>query len=395
LALAAHLRAAGVKTQVFGELMGFWRHRTPLGMSLVSSWGASHIAHPQDMLTLDEYEAARGVRLARPIPREDFIRYACWFGQQIVPDLDQRLVARVEPSNDDFQVTLEDGEVVHAKRVVIAVGLTPFIVRPAPFRDLPAEIASHTADHCDLGRFAGQRVLVVGAGQSALTSAALLHEAGAEVEVLARATSVRWTQRHLHRYGALAPLRRLLYAPTDVGPAGLSRLVGAPGLYRQLPHSLRERITARATRPSGAFWLRPRVDGVVPLTSGRAVTGATLEREGLRVTLDDQSERLVDHALLATGYRVDIRRYSFLVPELARAVRCIGGAPILDGAFESSVPNLHFVGAASAGTFGPVMRFVSGTRYTARAVTGRIVGRAAGLGLGRRRTLEPVMLEAD
>ena len=39
---------------------------------------------------------------------------------------------------------------------------------------------------------------------------------------------------------------------------------------------------------------------------------------------------------------------------------------------ESSVARLHFVGAYAALSFGPVMRFVSGTRYAARAVADRI-----------------------
>jgi len=50
-------------------------------------------------------------------------------------------------------------------------------------------------------------------------------------------------------------------------------------------------------------------------------------------------------------------------------VRQIYGYPELGTGFESSVPGLHFIGAAAAMSFGPVMRFVSGTGYTARALT--------------------------
>src|SRR4051812_1961619 len=52
-----------------------------------------------------------------------------------------------------------------------------------PSRRTGAPSCSHTADHRDLSRFSGRRVLVVGGGQSALESAALLHEAGADAEV--------------------------------------------------------------------------------------------------------------------------------------------------------------------------------------------------------------------
>jgi hypothetical protein len=345
----------------------------PAGMLLISSWGASHIAHPERALTLDAYQAAHQARLAVPVPVEDFIRYGLWFQRRVAPDVDRRMVARVEPAADGFRLALEDGESLHARRVVVATGLAPFVHRPRTFDGLPPSLASHTAEHNDLGVFAGRRVAVIGAGQSAFTSAALLRESGAEVEVIVRESEIHWVQRTLYRHTALAPLRRLLYAPTDVGPAGLSRIVGLPGLFSRLPREWRERIARRAIQPAAAPWLRPRVRGV-PIATSRRVVSATPAGERLRLALDDGSAREVDHALLATGYRIDVARYPFLAPELARAVRCVDGYPDLTPGFESSAPGLHFAGATAAATFGPVMRFVSGTPYTARAIARRVTG---------------------
>jgi FAD-dependent urate hydroxylase len=62
----------------------------------------------------------------------------------------------------------------------------------------------------------------------------------------------------------------------------------------------------------------------------------------------------------------------FLDPALRGAIKTSGGSPILKGAFESSVPGLHFVGIASALTFGPVMRFVYGARHAAAALTSHV-----------------------
>jgi hypothetical protein len=42
---------------------------------------------------------------------------------------------------------------------------------------------------------------------------------------------------------------------------------------------------------------------------------------------------------------------------------------------ESSVAGLHFTGALAAESFGPVMRFVVGTAYTAPALTQGVLGR--------------------
>jgi FAD-dependent urate hydroxylase len=80
-----------------------------------------------------------------------------------------------------------------------------------------------------------------------------------------------------------------------------------------------------------------------------------------------------DHVIAATGYAPNIRRLSFLEP-LLPAIRCLddarqaGALPVLDRVFQSSVPGLHFVGAISAPTFGPSMRFIYGTRFTAERI---------------------------
>jgi hypothetical protein len=78
---------------------------------------------------------------------------------------------------------------------------------------------------------------------------------------------------------------------------------------------------------------------------------------------------MVNHALLATGFRVDITKYPFLAPELLREVAMVNGYPVLKPGFESSLPGLHFVGAPAAYSFGPLMRFVAGTRFAGRGIT--------------------------
>src|SRR5439155_1696352 len=199
-------------------------------------------------------------------------------------------------------------------------------------------------------------------GQSVLESAALLAEAGAEVEVIVRRPAVHWLDQNVAWLKSEAnPVRRLFYPPTDVGPPGLNWIVATPGLFKRLPFPLQEKIAYRSIRPAGAGWLLPRVGGV-RITTGRAVTSASSGGERVKLKLDDGSERCVDHVLLATGYRVDVSRYDFLAPELLKAVRRVDGYPLLDLGFESSLPGLHFLGAPAARSFGPVCRFVSGSR---------------------------------
>jgi cation diffusion facilitator CzcD-associated flavoprotein CzcO len=254
--------------------------------------------------------------------------------------------------------------------------MAPFAWRPPEFDGLPIELASHPFDHNDLSSFAGKRVLVIGAGQSALESAALFREAGAEVEIVARAPRITWIAP---ANVDPSPLRRLYdgltLAPTDVGSRGTSWLAATPDLWRRLPRGMRNEIAYDVTKPKGSHWLTSRLDGVSICTS-RKVVAADAGDAGLKVELDDGSRRQVDHMLFGTGYRVDLTKYDFLPSELLSDLERTDGYPKLTAGFESSIPGLYFVGAAAAASFGPVMRFVTGSWYAAHAVTRRVLDRA-------------------
>ena len=375
LSAAAHLRAIqGLELHVFGEPMSFWGLHMPRGMLLRSPWAGSHISDPRHRLTLEAYQSASNGHLATPIPIERFIDYGHWFQRQAIPDVDRRQVEDIRAEAESFRLTLEGGQTLNARRVVIAAGIGPFVRRPEPFRGFPPSLVSHTSEHRDLSRFAGKQVLVVGGGQSALESAALLHEAGAEIEVIVRAPVVRWLHQRpwMHSW----PIEPLLYAPPDVGPAGVSHLVARPRWFSRLPRGWQDRLTSRSLRPGGAQWVRPRLKGMEILT-GRSVASATPIGERIRLQLSDGDERWADHVLLGTGYRVDISRYSFLAKDLLASIRQVNGYPQLDAGFETSVPGLHFLGAPAAWSFGPLMWFVAGTEFATPTLRQRLARKAS------------------
>jgi len=126
----------------------------------------------------------------------------------------------------------------------------------------------------------------------------------------------------------------------------------------------------------GAHWLPERLRDV-PLRTEMTIIRAQENGDALELRRSDGSRRAVDHLLLGTGYRVDVGRYPFLGRELLSKLRRSDGYPLLGPGLESSVRGLHFAGAAAAGTFGPVMRFVVGTAYAAPALAHHLAARAA------------------
>jgi hypothetical protein len=374
LATAANLEARGIDVKVYGEPMSFWERHMPRGMLLKSSWRASHIAHPDGGRMLDDYERATDTSLPRPIPMGRFIEYGRWFGDQLESPVDRRMVTRIDAHAGGFRVTLADGEVIEPRRVVVAAGVAPFAQRPTQFAELPDELATHSFDWDDLAEFEGRRVAVVGGGQSALESAALLHEAGAEVEILVREPVVRYIFANDRSRGRVKQMiRSAASAPTEVGPRGLSWVAAVPDLYRSVPSRIQPWVWYRCLIPFGSPWLTERLAGV-PVATGCAVTQASRQNGHVRLSLSDGSERDVDHVLLGTGYRVDVGRYPFLSDEILRGLRLVEGHPPLRSGLESNVPGLHFVGAPAGRSFGPIMRFVVGSWYAAPTVASRIAG---------------------
>jgi thioredoxin reductase len=370
LSAAAHLKAAGVDVRVFGKPMEFWADKMPAGMLLRSPRVASNISDPSDSHTLDAYEAANGLAPAAPVPLETFVDYGQWFQRQLISNLDQREVAAVEVTGNGFRVLLNDGISFLSKRVVVAAGIGPFQRVPEAFRSLPSAQATHCYSGFNVKAFAGRKVAVIGAGQSSLESAALLHEAGASVQIIARIPALRWIGQHpwLHNLG---PISSMLYSKHDIGPAGISRLVAAPNLVRRFPLPWRDKFRKRAVRSAGSAWLPARLKDV-NVKTGCFVAEARSSGSQVELKLNDGNVSRVDHVILGTGYAVDISRYAFLPQAIVKQVKLFDGYPVLSSGFRSSLPGLHFIGAPAARSFGPLLYFVTGTEFSSMALTSEI-----------------------
>ncbi len=376
LSVAAHLRKHGVEHRIFGPPMHAWRSMSP-GMFLKSLGFATSISTPQPHFTLPEYCRSRGLEDYEPIEIATFAQYGVWVQQSLVPYVEETTVTDLNRLNGRFVVTLETGETVRACRVVVAVGLTYFENIPALFRTLPRDLISHTAQHGDFSPFAGRDVTVIGAGQSALQAAALLHEHGAQVRIIAR-DGVHWGGRGPREWER--SLLDRVRVPISVLGHGRENWVleHIPMLMHYLPDDRRVPFTRTHLGPGGAWWLRERVEGKFPIHERSAVLSATAGdgKVRLHVREDGSGERdiLTDHVIAGTGYEVDVDRIGFMHADLAREVRRIARAPRLSRHFESSVHGLYFIGPASAFSFGPLFRFVAGAAYAAPLVARHLAG---------------------
>ncbi len=380
LSIAAHLRNEGVDFRIFGTPMHRWQAHMPKGMFLKSEGCASNLFDPSGVFTLRQYCGEKGLPYApyaAPVSLDVFTQYGLSFQRRFVPTVENVMVTALDKPSAAFELRLASGETLSARKVVVATGLSHTAHIPAELAQLSKELLSHSSRHHDLSGFKGKDVTVVGGGQSALESAALLHEAGAEVRVLVRRPFVFWNPvPSLRRRSLYKRLRRPM---SNLGPGlGPWLYSNAPNLFRYLPRQVRIARVRKALGPAGAGWLRNRVEGQLRITLGQFVRGVETRTEKVLLHLQGPDgafcQLSTDHVLAATGYRFALGSLSFLSQRLLSQLRSVGQTPILSPNFESSVPGLYFTGLASANQFGPVMRFLEGADYTARRVSHHIAG---------------------
>jgi hypothetical protein len=377
LSISAHLRALNIVHTVVGAPMDAYRVHCPAGMFLKSEPYASSIASPQPGYDISTFCKSHGYDYADriiPLAVERFVEYADWYTAQFVPDVREDLVTKVTPAGGGFQVDFAGSESVIAGQVVIATGVRPYRYIPGELSGLPAELVSHTIDHHRFDRFSGRRVAVLGAGQSALETAALLHEQGAEVRIVAREPNIDWHVRpkHVSRLGQIRQPR------TNLCEGWACKFYATPAAFRLLSPEQRALKGRTAVGPSGAWWLRQRVDGVVETLTGHHVQKADSSGDGVRLFLDGPKETVLDadHVIAGTGFRLDIARLPFLPPGLREKISTFQNYPVVSRLGESSVRNLYFAGAPTAASIGPSVRFIGGTHNVSRLLAKTLASRA-------------------
>ncbi len=381
LSLAAHLNPLGVDFRVFGPCMEAWDKHMPPRMFLKSDGFASDLYAPGDGYRLEDYCAEYGVPYAPvcpPVKRTTFVDYGMEFQRRLVPQLEQTMIVRVSQIPGGFELETAEGELVKARRVVLAVGISHFPYLPKVLSGLSREAVSHTFHHSDFLKFRGKHVLVIGGGASAVNASVALNEDGAETELMARASKISFHDRSPD----FRPLLDRIANPRSViGLGWRSKMaVDLPLVFHAMPEKLRHRVVKRHLGPAPGWFSRDGFEGHVTPHLGCELQEVTEAGSKVRVRYTDANgstrEMLTDHVVAGTGFQPFLKSLKFLDAKLADKVRTAAATPDLDSNFESSVPGLHMTGLASANNFGPMCRFACGAKFTAKRLSAHL-GRVA------------------
>lgn len=380
LSISAHLRALGISHQIVGRPNGTYRSHVPVGMNMKSEPYASDMAAPQPGYDVAAYCAEHGYDYTErlgPLSLERFLGYADWYTEQLVPGIRDITVTDVTAVDGGFRVSFADADPITARQVVVATGVLPYYRVPAELAGLPADLLSHTKDIHRLEPFQGRRVAVIGAGQSALETAALLNEAGADTRLVVRKPALNFVEPNPETLSWFGHLTR----PTNKLCEGWRCAVWfSPEAFRLLPEKVRVTKARTVLGPGGSWWLKNRIEGVVETLLSHQVRSAGTAGSGVRLQLEgpEVSTLDVDHVITGTGFRIDVDRLGFLSVGLRGQIATLNKYPVLSRAGQTSVPGLYFGGAPAAVSLGPSERFIGGTHNSVRQLTRSLAARVTG-----------------
>ena len=370
LSLASYLKDRNSDFGIFGEPMQFWREHMPKGMHLKSDGFASNLYDPSGIYTLRRYCQENGIDYqdtTLPVALDTFVRYGTAFKERFVPDLRSNKVLDVAKTSNGFSLRLDNDETVSARNVVVAAGIRDFRHLPPQLESLSSEYVTHSSDHHDLSSFKNRDVVVLGAGASATDIAALLHESGAKVQLVAREQNIRF---HGFADAKRSLFKRLRHPSSGIGPGLRNRFYcDAPWLFHHFPEALRLEIVRHTLGPAGGWFMKDRVIGQFPMAVGFSLESAEAKLDKVYLKLRSPSgnlrELVTEHVIAATGFKPNFQRFQFLSAEIRSKLRAVNDTPVLSSSMESSVPGLYFMGAIAANSFGPVMRFAFGAQFSA------------------------------
>jgi FAD-dependent urate hydroxylase len=362
LAMAAYAEHLSIDTLLVGKSMEFWQKNMPSGMFLRSAcdW---HL-DPTGIATIEAYLQTQGLTPAdvEPLSLDFYLGYARWFQaqKQIMPlPLYVQSLTQSSSAAPGFVATLENGETITARNVVVAPGFKYFRHIPAELADLlPADRFHHTCDLVDFSALQGKRCLVLGGRQSAFEWTALLREAGAAAIHVS------------HRHPSPA------FAASDwswVNPL-VDAMVDNPGWFRNLTEAEKEQVSHRLWaegRLKVEPWLAARVlQEEVTLWPKTCIVSCRESESGeLVVVFDTGAEVRVDHIILATGYKVNLAQLPFLANgDLLARLEIRNGFPVLDEHFQTNLPGLYVTSMPAAQDFGPFFGFTISVRTSARLI---------------------------
>lgn len=363
IAIALELYRLRIPFLIHGEIFSLWHKHTLTDASLRSDVHVSEVFTKDRRFRLDRHlhqtlpaEQARQICGGR-VPVRLFRDYLQQVARQLpFPVASERIVNVGHDRHANFRAITESGRDIVASQIVLACGIESHRSMPYCLAKLNDDRVAHSWQVDRYEHVRDQRVLVVGSGQSAAETIALLRPKN----------RVTWIYR----------TEPIYYADPIALPRPVFDLaMRGSHIFSMLPHWLRLRLRQRMLGTTVTPDLKPQFNSgdVVSIRADVQSLNLQREAEGLR---SHEMNLTFDRIVACTGYRYGVRNLSILEPSLRDAIVCDNDIPQLDRRFMTSLPGLYIVGAMAELKHGPAMRFMCGTRSATALVVAAIAARS-------------------
>ncbi|MGG6266555.1 FAD/NAD(P)-binding protein [Leptolyngbya sp. AN03gr2] len=272
-------------------------------------------------------------------------------------------VSQIEPLHCSFQLKLQGGQTISARRVIVATG--------SAITQIPDWVSSISEPYPDdrlvhsrsidlrLLKLAGERILIVGGG---LTSGHLAIGAinrGAHVSLMSR--------RSLSE--------KLFDAdPGWLGPKYLKGFYAEPDWFARSRMIQQARNGGSLTPAMMTQLRRAKHSDCLMFHPECQVIEAKWQEQGWQVTCDNGAVRNYDRIWLATGTRFDVTKDP-LFSEMLKAypIEVVNGLPVLNPCLRWSKSELFVMGGLAALQVGPTARNLSGARMASDRIVPALV----------------------
>lgn len=361
LSMAAYCEGEGIEYKIVGRHMEFWKNNMPEGMCLRS--GYDWHLDPFDVHTFEKFMESKGLlkKDFKPVPLDLYIDYTNWFTKQKKIEVEDSFVTKLyhDEENGLFEAQLEDGKTLVSKNVLLAVGFKYFKNIPLNIKEIiPQDRFFHTCNLRKLDKFKDSKCLVIGGRMSAFESAALLSEAGCKkVYISYRHDTPEFTESD---WDWVMPM--------------LDKIVDDPKWFRTLSSSERKNINDRfytEGRLKMEPWLKDRLnkDSITFLPNTEISDCAELEDKSLEIILNNKQKIVVDHVLLATGYKVEMTKVPFIKEgNVLENLNLEDGYPSLDENLQTNIPGLFVTSMVATRDFGSFFGFTVSVNASSRIV---------------------------
>ena len=360
LSMSAYCLDNSIDHIVVGKSMDFWKNNMPVGMKLRSAFDW-HL-DPLGIDTFEKFMHERGLKPDdfRPVPLELYLEYADWFSNQKNISPVDNLVTKLDfdEVNKDFIAEMDNGEVIISKNVLLAVGFKYFKLIPDEYsKQIPHDKYTHTCDIKNFDIYKDKRCLIIGGRMSAFESAALLSESGAkEIYISFRHSAPEFAESH---WDWVTPL--------------LEKMSENPESYLNLDESEKDKIGTRffgEGRLKMEPWLKPRLENdsihILPDTEINEIINSNSH---LKINFNYGDHLLVDHVILATGYKVDISKVPFINKgNILGSLKITGGYPELDSNMQTSIPGLYATSMMATRDFGLFFGFTVSVNTSSKII---------------------------